>query len=468
MAGPRVTPCVIVVGAGPAGVRAAETLVDAGLTPIVINEGQRDGGQIYRRQPDNFTRPMSKLYGSEAGKARALHATFDGLRGRIDYRPDTLAWNLTQGRLHTVHQGVTEDIAFDALIVCSGATDRLMPVKGWNLSGTYSLGAAQIALKAQAVSIGRRVAFLGTGPLLYLVASQYKAAGADVAGVFDTSPLALRIKAFPKLMARPAVLAKGLALVARLKRAGVPVETGVTPLEIVGTPEAGVAGLVLRDAKGGTREITCDAVALGYHLRPETQLADLARCDFAFDPDSRQWFPKIDADGRSSVPGVYLAGDGARILGADGAEAAGALAALAALRDLGHAVPEGRMDALRRDCARMDRFRRGLVEAFPWPAANAAALPDETVVCRCEAVTAGELRRVTRDLGAGEANRAKAFSRVGMGRCQGRYCGQAAAEIIAAATGAPVESVGRLRGQAPVKPFPIAAVPTATVKGTPA
>jgi hypothetical protein len=148
-----------------------------------------------------------------------------------------------------------------------------------------------------------------------------------------------------------------------------------------------------------------------------------------------------------------LAGDGARVLGADGAEAAGALAALAALRDLGHDVPDGRMDALRRDCARMDRFRRGLVEAFPWPASYAAALPDEAVVCRCEVVTAGELRR-----GAEEANRAKAFSRVGMGRCQGRYCGQAAAKIIAAATGTPVENVGRLRGQAPVKPFPIAAV----------
>lgn len=462
MAGSR----VIVVGAGPAGVRAAEILAEAGLAPIVIDEGSRDGGQIYRRQPDNFSRPPSKLYGSEAAKATALHAAFDGLRRRVDYRPDTLAWNVTPGVLHTVHHGQTQDIPFDALIVCSGATDRLMPVKGWNLSGTYSLGAAQIALKAQAVSIGRRVAFLGTGPLLYLVASQYQAAGAEVAGVFDTSPFSLRVKALPKLLARPAVLAKGLALVAKLKRAGIPVETGVTPVEIAGTPDAGVSGLVLRDRAGRVREIACDAVALGYHLRPETQLADLARCDFAFDAESRQWFPSIDVDGRSSVPGVYLAGDGARILGADGAEAAGALAALAALRDLGHDVADGRMDALRRDCARMDRFRRGLVEAFPWPAANAAALPDETVVCRCEAITAGELRRVAHAMGATEANRAKAFSRVGMGRCQGRYCGQAGAEIIAAAIDTPVESVGRLRGQAPVKPFPLSATPLADQKGT--
>jgi bacterioferritin-associated ferredoxin len=86
------------------------------------------------------------------------------------------------------------------------------------------------------------------------------------------------------------------------------------------------------------------------------------------------------------------------------------------------------------------------------------ALPDSTIVCRCEAVTAGELRAAVRQRGAPEVNRAKAFSRVGMGRCQGRYCGHAAAELVAAASGAPIAAVGRLRGQAPVKPLSIAAV----------
>jgi hypothetical protein len=96
------------------------------------------------------------------------------------------------------------------------------------------------------------------------------------------------------------------------------------------------------------------------------------------------------------------------------------------------------------------------VHAFPWPARQAAELPDDAIVCRCEAITAGELRRVVGALGATEANRAKAFSRLGMGRCQGRYCGHAGAEVIAHAAGVPLEQVGRLRGQAPVKPLAIA------------
>ncbi|MHA6845491.1 NAD(P)/FAD-dependent oxidoreductase [Ralstonia syzygii] len=450
-------PRIVVVGAGPAGVRAAQALVQAGLRPIVVDEGRRDGGQIYRRQPEGFQRPYAKLYGTEADKAQALHRDFDALRAQIDYRPDTLAWNLTEGALHVVRDGEPQTLPFDALLVCSGATDRLMPVPGWHRAGCYSLGAAQIALKAQACAIGTLVVFLGSGPLLYLVASQYVQAGARVAAVLDTAPATKSWRAIAGLLARPRLALRGLGLIRALKAAGVPVLQGVTPLSIDGDERLGVQAVSVRDARGHAQHFACDAVGLGWHLRAETQLADLARCAFAFEPVSRQWLPRIDEDGRSSTRGVYLAGDGARILGADGAEAAGRLAALAALADLGHEAGRARYTAesaaLRRTLGQMDRFRQGLARAFPWPHAQAAALPDTAVVCRCEAVTAGELRRCVTELDSQEINRAKAFSRVGMGRCQGRFCGHAAAEIVAHACGIPVEQVGRLRSQAPVKPL---------------
>ncbi|GAU06575.1 NAD(P)/FAD-dependent oxidoreductase [Burkholderia stabilis] len=451
-----VEPRVIVVGAGPAGVRCAQTLVEAGVRPLVIDEGRRDGGQIYRRQPDTFSRPYDKLYGTEAVRAKDLHDTFERLRASLDYAPDTLAWNLSGGALYTAHDGMSVRRPYDALVLCPGATDRLMPVKGWQYAGTYSLGASQIALKAQACAIGANVVFMGSGPLLYLVANQYVQAGAKVAAVLDTSPAANRLRALPKLLARPDVLAKGIALTRALKRAGVRIEHGIEPLEIHGDPAQGVSAVSFRTAAGTAAVIDCDAVALGYHLRTETQLADLAGCAFRFDGDTRQWLPQLDDMGRSSVAGVYLAGDGARVLGADGAEAAGRLAALALLTDLGRPVDARAVAALQRERTKMDRFRAGLAQAFPWPAQQAATLSDDTILCRCEGVSVGELRRVIRDEGACEANRAKAFSRVGMGRCQGRYCAHAGAEVIAAAAGVPLEAVGRLRGQAPVKPLPVA------------
>ena len=176
-------PLAVVVGAGPAGARAAERLVASGLRPIVVDEGRRGGGQIYRRQPDGFRRPPEELYGFEAGKAAALHRDFDALAGRIDYRPDTLAWHVYDGAVHLARDGRSEAVRWDALILATGATDRLMPVPGWTRPGVFSLGGAQIALKAQACAIGERCVFLGTGPLLYLVAYQYAKAGARVQAV---------------------------------------------------------------------------------------------------------------------------------------------------------------------------------------------------------------------------------------------------------------------------------------------
>jgi NADPH-dependent 2,4-dienoyl-CoA reductase/sulfur reductase-like enzyme len=446
---------IIIVGAGPAGVRCAETLVEAGLRPLVIDEGMRSGGQIYRRQPANFTRDPTTLYGTETARAEAIHRAFDALRPQIDYLPETLVWNIAGKKIHTLSGTSRRSFHFDALVICAGATDRLMPVAGWTLPGVYSLGGAQVALKSQACAIGRSVAFMGSGPLLYLVAAQYAKAGADVAAVLDTSPFRRRAAALPKLAARTSVLWKGMMLNLALLRRRIPLHSGIAPLSIEGSPREGVTGIRFRDSSGRERHIACDAVGLGYHLRPETQLADLAGCAFRFDQASHQWLVEADASGRSSVPGIYLAGDGARVRGAIAAEASGRLAALTLLADVGRATPRTEITELRRELAAWDRFAAGLREAFPWPAQQAKHLDDDVIVCRCEVIRAGELRGIVRGTGAQEVNRAKAFSRVGMGRCQGRYCGHAAAEIIAHAASVPLEEVGRLRGQAPVKPFPI-------------
>lgn len=445
-------PRVVIVGAGPAGVRAAETLDAHGIRATLVDEADRGGGQIYRRQPKNFTRGPSDLYGSEAAKATALHRAFDDLSGRIDYRPETLAWNVQDGVLHVVKDGLSREIPFDALILATGAIDRLIPVAGWTRPGVYSLGAAQIALKAQACAIGRRVVFMGTGPLLYLVACQYVKAGAEVAAVLDTSPASRRLRAVHHLLSRPLLALKGGRLIAFLRLRGVAIHSGVTPVSIGGEKDM-VSEVSFRSGAGRLERIACDAVGIGYHLRPETQLADLAGCHFAFEPLTRLWLPELRADGRSSVAGVYVAGDGARVFGADAAEISGQLAAYAVLADLGRPVPAGKVRALRRSWRRMDRFRQGLALAFPWPHRLGAEIADDVLVCRCEAVTAGTLRRAARSLDAPEVNRAKAFSRLGMGRCQGRYCGQAGAEIVASARRVHVEEVGRLRGQAPVKPL---------------
>ena len=451
-----------IVGAGPAGVRAAQTLVAHGLRPVVIDEASRAGGQIYRRPPASLAQRTARtLYGFESKRADAVHAAFDALRGSIDHHPDSLVWNAQGGVLDVLHNPTrtTTRVPHGALIVATGATDRILPVPGWTLPGVYTLGGAQVALKFQGCAIGRRVVFMGTGPLLYLVAYQYAKAGVEVAAVLDTARLADQIAATPAMLTQPAVFAKGVYYVGWLRAHGVALHSGVRPLRVLGDEAQGrVTGVAWQDGNG-ERTLACDAIGFGYALRSETQLADLLGCRFDYAPMHRAHLPVRDAAGRSSVEGVYLAGDGAGIMGADAAEWAGERAALALLADSGVAVDTARAAELERKLGKLAGFRQGLERAFPVPQDWAAHASDDLVICRCENITAGTLRRTVATNGADEMNRLKALSRVGMGRCQGRMCGVAAAEILAHATGQPLQQVGRLRGQAPIKPIPIMLVP---------
>ncbi len=447
----------LIVGAGPAGIRAAVTLVAAGLRPVVVDEAPRSGGQIYRRPPVGDGRSAAALYGTEASKATRLHAEFAALGARIDYRPGTLIWNLAQGetgrgQADILSAGESRRLEYDGLILATGATDRVLPIPGWTLPGVFTLGGAQVALKAQGAAIGTRVAFLGSGPLLYLVAWQYMKAGVRVAAVLDTAPFAAKLHLLRGLPFAPRLVLNGVRLVAGLRLAGVPIHYGVDAVRIEGDEQ--VSGISWHEGLQQHR-LECDGIGYGLGLRSETQLADIAGCRFAFDARDRAQLPERELSGRTSRRGVYLAGDGAGIAGADAAELAGERAALALIEDRGLPVDRAHAAALEVRLARVGRFRDVLAAAFPFPAHWAAALHDQTILCRCEEIRAGDAREAIARFDITDINRLKAVSRIGMGRCQGRVCGATAAELLAAETGQALEAVGRLRAQAPVKPVPL-------------
>jgi thioredoxin reductase len=427
-----------------------ECLLRHQTRPVWIDEAPRTGGQIYRRPPPALERPGHTLYGFEAGRAKRLHAAADAAAKAADYRPESLVWDIQDGAVEVAGPAGAETIAYDALILATGAMDRILPLLGWTLPGVFTLGGAQIALKAQACAIGRRCILLGTGPLLYLLAYQYAKAGAGLAGVLDTTPAEARLRALPRLMAAPGTLAKGVHYVTWLKARGITLHEGIRPLEITG--DGRVEGLRFRERGGRERHLAGDAVAIGFGLKPEFQLAELAGCQFDFDAPSALWLPRRDAEGRAEgVPALYLAGDAAAITGADAAELAGEQSALALLADRGVAVDVHRCRKIARRLARIAGFRAGIEASFPYPLDIAPSLAANTIICRCEGVSAGQLR-ATVQAGARELNRAKAICRLGMGRCQGRLCGGPAAEILASELGVDLPAVDRLRAQPPLNP----------------
>jgi NADPH-dependent 2,4-dienoyl-CoA reductase/sulfur reductase-like enzyme len=445
---------VAIVGAGPAGVAAAGVLAAHGVATTVIDEGREPGGQIYRRARPGLALDVETLLGAELANYQNFHATFDRLRDRIDYRPQALAWGVGERQLHVVRAGVSDTVDFDALILATGATDRVLPIPGWTLPGVFTLGGAQVLLKEHGCLIGRRIVFCGSSPLLYLAAKQYRAMGAEIAAVLDTTPFNAKAAAARDLAAAPRTLLRGLRYMRALRRDRVPIRLGVTLSAFQGA--SGVETVRYHDRTGRERTLACDAVAVGFGLKPETQLAELAGATLVYDDTFRQWLPRADPDGRCGG-NVYVAGDGATIGGAEAAAISGELAACAVLEDAGIAVAGIDRARLRQRATRLRRFQRGLARAFAWPVAAVHALDDDVTVCRCESITAGALRQSLREgFGPTEVNRLKAITRCGMGRCQGRFCGLAAAELTAQTLGLRLEAVGRLRVQPPIKPIALA------------
>ncbi|MVW80506.1 NAD(P)/FAD-dependent oxidoreductase [Bordetella sp. 02P26C-1] len=444
---------MVIVGAGPAGVRAAQTLLQHGVRPVIIDEVALPGGQIYRQGPAGRAHARHR-YGFEWKRAQAIHAAGADNAARADYRAQTTVWNAVPGQLDVIHNGHIDSIPYTHLLLATGATDRVLPFSGWTLPGVFTLGGAQIALKSQNCLFGPRIVFAGTGPLLYLVAYQYARAGGQVLAVLDSAPQSAQIRAMPALLNAPLTLAKGMYYLSWLRTHGVPIHHDAHITAATGTGRVeGVNALI----GGSTRFIACDAIAVGHGLRSETQLADLLDCDFDFDDAQRAWLPRRDADGRSTTPGVYLAGDGAGIQGAIVAEWAGERAALAMLNDAGVPIDKHRIAPLQRKQAAYARFRRGLYQAFPQPAVPKSC-DDNVTVCRCESITAGALRKAAIEYNITDLNRLKALTRIGMGLCQGRMCHTGAAELLAQCQNVPLSSIGRLRSQAPIKPLNLAAL----------
>jgi bacterioferritin-associated ferredoxin len=164
------------------------------------------------------------------------------------------------------------------------------------------------------------------------------------------------------------------------------------------------------------------------------------------------WVPVLGSGGDSSVEGIAVAGDGAGIAGAQAARWRGVLSGIAASRALGCSIP-GAEDTARRELARSLRGR-GFLDALFRPAKSFRQPAGDTIVCRCEEVTAREIVE-TVALGCPGPNQMKTFLRCGMGPCQGRLCGLTVTELIAEHRGATPQEVGYYRLRPPVKPITV-------------
>ncbi|HEY5409362.1 MAG TPA: FAD-dependent oxidoreductase, partial [Caulobacteraceae bacterium] len=430
---------ILVVGGGVAGLSAAIAAAEAGASVVVLDERHAPGGQFAKplapshtdTAPDHQFRLGTDLRtrSERAGVRLETGATVWGA-----FAPDELA-AVVRGQSVTYHPR--------RLILATGAHEAPVPVLGWTLPGVMTTGGLQTLVRTQRVSPGQRVLIAGSGPLNMQLACELLAGGITPVAVLEAAPRP-GVAAWRDLarmaLADSGLLLDGWAMLRRLRLAGVPLLWG-TPLDRLTGDDR------VRTAIVGAHRFDVDVVALNMGFQPEVNLARALGVPHRFvDRGAGYLASETDANGRTTVAGVFTVGDGANLGGAHVARARGRLAGLAAARELGFAAPPD--TAARTALARAEAFQAALWRVF---AAPPPTLADATMVCRCEEVTAAWLRAEIAS-GLTSLPALKKATRAGMGRCQGRFC---AATIARMCPGNP-EPDGFAAPRAPLRPVPAA------------
>jgi len=448
---------LLVIGAGPAGMAAARIAAKQGVDVMLVDEQAQPGGQIYRNVE---TSPLADidLLGKDYSFGRPLVQAFR--YSGINYHPATSVWYLDKSRqIGVLQQGVSRNMTAQHVIVATGAQERPMPLPNWQLPGVMTAGAGQILLKSAAMVPDNGVVLAGSGPLMLLLAWQYLRVGVKIHAILDTTPkgsLCKALRYLPRALAAADYLWKGMRLMLSIRRAQIPYYKHVSELSAEGVARLQAVSFKVA---GKLHRIDTDLLLLHQGLIPGLHILQAAGCEIDWNEVQQSWQAHVDAWGETSIDGIFVAGDGAGIAGARAASLSGQLAGLQVAHQLG-LLELGRRDQLARPIinARNRHLAiRPFLDACYRVSEQRLSPVDETLVCRCEEVSAREIREVIA-LGCSGPNQAKAFTRCGMGPCQGRFCADTVAHIFAQQLGVSVAEIGYSNARAPLKPVTLGQV----------
>lgn len=447
----------VVIGAGPAGMSAAISLRKHGMSVLVVDEQPAPGGQIWRGVEAMAPTPTGALLGDEYRSGAALAGRFRAC-GAF-YEPETQVWQIEPGwRVYMTRDGQAEMVRATHVVLALGAQERPAPFPGWTLPGVLTVGAGQIMLKTSRQVPSEPVWVAGSGPLPLLYMAQLLRAGGKIAGWLDTAPPGGWLRTVPWLGAALAGwgdIGKGLAWLQELRAAGVMRVRGVTTLRALG--EGRLQEIEYSGADGKTTRAPASVLLSHEGMVPSIHMTRALDCAHSWNAQQACLAPDLDAWGQTSKRGVYVAGDGAGIGGALAAWVRGELVGLGVAMHAGQLSPEeatAHAAPLHKKLKGLLRLRPMLDALYP-PRADIFAPSDDTIVCRCEELTAGEIRKAA-SIGQPGPNQLKSYTRAGMGPCQGRQCGYTVSHILAAQQKRHVAEVGFYRIRSPLKPVTLA------------
>ena len=441
---------LIVIGAGPAGAEAALAAASKGLTVALVDEGPAPGGQVWRA-------PRTAPAKGKPADADSIRG--DDLRARLAASsvyllPRSQVWDVRAGfSVFCISQQGAHVLSAPKLVLATGATERIIPFEGWTVPGIFGLAAATVMMKSEGTLPGRDVVVAGQGPLLIAVAAKALALGLRPCAIIDRAGYGDWARALVGFANVPSMALQGARWMAQIQRAGVPMHRHCEVIKSRGRDS--LTGVTIRSlTTGATTEIAADTLYIGNGLTPGDDIHRLLGVAQQADRLRGGYKTLCDADRRSSLAGLYVAGDGAGIYGALPSAVQGHLAGLAAALDHG-ALDATRHDAearpLRSKLARYIRFADASCRLMRFPVTALDSVPETTIICRCEDVTAGDIEQAVKDK-ARDMNQLKHFTRLGMGPCQGKMCSMNAACLLRRQADLPPGDM-RLTPRAPIRPI---------------
>ncbi len=455
---------IAVVGAGPAGLSAALQASLAGATVTLLDEYARPGGQYFKQPPAAFKLLDRSAMGRDYRAGQDLMGRIE--RDTVHLLTGTMVWGaFDSGVLELYRDGRCERLRAQRIVVATGAYDRAVAFPGWTLPGVMTAGAAQTLVKSQWVLPGSRILLAGSGPFLLPVAAQLVRAGATVVALLEASHAGDWLRGMPAVWRHLDKITEAKDYLGTLLKARVPMRYGWSVVEARGTDrvEQAVIGQVDGDGHpipGSEEVLEVDAICTGFGFIPSLQLPRLLGCEARWDAELAAWVSASDRDQRGTVPGVFVAGETTGIGGHDVAIEEGAVAGAMAAADLGRLTrgeAESSLGKVRGELSRHRQFSAFLNRTFSFKPGYLDLMRDDTILCRCEEVTAGDVARAAKDWD-GSLRTIKQLTRAGMGPCQGRICGSLVAQVAARESGRTMEQIGVDTPRPPIKPIPIGAL----------
>jgi len=339
---------LIIVGAGPSGLSAAIEAAKRGLKVVVFDENEKPGGQLFKQ--------IHKFFGSKEHRAKVRGFVIG--QQLLDEAADvgvSVVLNATviglyQDKEIVVKKGdeITHYKA-DAVIIATGAAENMVTFPGWTLPGVIGAGAAQTMMNLHGVLPGKKVLMLGSGNVGLVVSFQLLQCGCEVVALVDAAPRVGGYGVHASKVARtgvPFYLSHTI-----VKADGDKCVTGVTIAEIDDK---------FKFIPGTEKHFDVDTICLAVGLSPMSQLLKMAGAKMEDNPKRGGQVPICDEYGRTSIPGVFVAGDVSGIEEASSAMIEGRMAGVVAAEYLGYIDEEAR-DA---ELVDMDKALDGLLQGM--------------------------------------------------------------------------------------------------------